>query len=446
MKIIISSVFALLGVAVFSSAWAVDLSAVYLSAQKHNRQLMAAHSEDLSEQAKAKMAYALWLPKVTWEASVTQGNFTVDEIGEKSSHDSMAFSIEQTLFSIPAFKELAESRYAKKFAQLNYQKEKEQVSSLIVTDYFDVLLAKKMYQLADFNIRVVSGVLKQAQSAKKLNTATQEQVEEAKAEYQTAQVKKIRAKTEYLFVLDKLCHDSGMAVSSLSGLRENITVHLPKPHVLAYWEKRALQGNLKVKLAALNVAIKNQRVGAAKGELIPKVKGLAVYSWSNDNGVTHIQDKIIPLTLSDHLHIRGGFVGISAAMPIFAGGALMHRISEQQYRYQKARIQLDNIKHLIRLKTRNDYRQLVADKQIMSAKKAAILSDTLAINMAMDQAKSGSATTFHVLQLEAKRLLAQQQLARAITEYIERWVTLLVDDGSLNAASIREINQQVLHD
>lgn len=433
-----------------SSAVAINLNQAYQKAMTHSYFLKSKSSERDALKSAAGVPLSMWLPQLSAHGFLNTGHFDVDGANRNVQFNGLDVMAHQTIFSYAKIAEAMGSKYTRALADIRYGLEKQALTKKVVDSYFDVLLAKHLLELSEFNQKVVKLGLHQIKVAKDLQFKTPDEVAYIESDYDDAIAEKLKARALYSDAIAQFEHVINGHVNKIQSLRTDVLAKMPPPPSLAVWEQRARMHNLDIR--ALQLAIVLARLDARKERsgFLPKVDAYAGYDWLRNRGAIINNGQVLGPSSADATRMHGYVVGVQASLPLFSGGATFNKVNAAAHTVSRLQYALAEAQSDIALKTRNDYLMLITAREQVKAEKQAVAANQLAVKLYQLGVKEHTKTNFDLMKMRAKLGISKEKYLKALFDYMKRYVDLHADAGQLNRFVIIELNQyldrhQALH-
>lgn len=424
-----------------STASAITILETYQANQNNNATLKAAHETAAAADDAAYRIIANWLPQLSLKGYGYRGHYHLEGTGTRFEDDGVDITGMQTLFDYSKLQSALSIHYVRALAKLRYDIHVQESIEESLKRYMDVLMAKQLLQLALLNQKTIKTALYQAKMANKLHLKMQDVVDYAESDYDNAIADTIKARTYYsdaIAALERLTHQT---VRSILPLKSNIILKLPPPPNLTVWVNRALAHNLSLRALRLASEVARRKISIARGKRLPTVKAEGSYTLMQNKGFYSVNGDIIGATHNQNAdHIHGYNIGLVASIPIFTGGAITAEINEDEHLYRALTYKVEAFERDIALKTRTDYRLLLADFSKLDAEKQAIRANTDAVRIERLQMQSHKKTLLDVLKVQTQLEASKEAYTKAAFAYLKRYSDLHIDAGELNQYVIMEMN------
>ncbi len=211
-----------------------------------------------------------------------------------------------------------------------------------------------------------------------------------------------------------------LAVLLLSGVPPRAAAQ-PTPRRLSFAEAAslALQQNLGLRAAALDVAVAEAQLAQARAALSPQLAVTGSYTHLQQPGQTLTFPNPfapVPPTVTVQLpppEPNVVLVRLSAQYPLYTGGRLEAQVALAEANLRGARAVLERTKQQLVFQVQQAYLQLLLARENEAAGRRAVAAAEESVRVARARLAAGAAAPFDVLQAEVGLANAQQALARA---------------------------------
>ncbi len=197
----------------------------------------------------------------------------------------------------------------------------------------------------------------------------------------------------------------------------------PAPRRLSFAEAAALavQQNLALRAAALDVAVAEAQLAQARAAAAPQLNLTASYTHLQQPGQTLSFPNPFgptPPTITVQLpppEPNVLLMRLSAQYPLYTGGRLEAQVALAEANLRGARAVLERTKQQVVFQVQQAYLQLLLARENEAAARRAVEAAEESVRVARARLSAGAAAPFDVLQAEVSLASAQQALARAQT-------------------------------
>jgi len=403
---------------------AEDLLDAYRQARANDPVLSQADSTRLATGEGVTQARALLLPQVSAQLSlvqtdpngpvretITDQNNNVigvtGDIGHSRTRTTSA-TVSQSVVDFSKYADLKAARSSADSQNATYDAALQALSTRVATAYFQVLTNDDALTFQKANEQALARQLEQAQQRFDVGLSAITDVQDAKAQHDTAVAQVITAENTLADSREALTQITGQPADNLKKLREQLPMDPPSPNDAQAWVAEAVKTSPTIIAAQYNVDSAEHSISSARAGHLPTLNATLGYSkatqWNQNAGVASTSG-----TLSSNG--RGSTsVGLTLDVPIFSGGATQSRVRQSIYQRDAAQDSLETARRQVVRDTLNYYRSVVAGISKVEATKAAVESAESARDATQAGFEVGTRTIVDVL-------IAQQNLTSALSDY-----------------------------
>lgn len=423
------------------TASAINLNQAYRKAMAQSYFLKSKSSEREATKSAAGVPLSMWLPQLTAHGFLNTGHFDVDGEGRQANFSGVDVMARQTIFSYAKIAQAMGSKYTRALADIHYGLDKQSLTKKVVDAYFDVLLTKHLFELSQFNQKVVKVGLNQIKIAKDLKFKTPDQVAYIESDYDDAIAEKLKARALYSDSIAQFEHLINVKADCIHTLKTNIFTKMPPPPGLMVWERRARLHNLDIRALQLAIQLAKLDARAQKSGFLPTVNAYAGYDWLRNRGAIIDDGRVLGPASANSTRMHGYVVGLQASLPLFSGGATVNKVNAVAHTISRLEYALAEAQSDVALKTRNDYLMLITAREQVKAEKQAVAANQLAVKLYKVGVKQHTKTNFDLMKMQAKLGVSKEKYLKALFNYMKRYIELHADAGQLNRYVIIELNQ-----
>jgi len=301
-----------------------------------------------------------------------------------------------------------------------YEAALQQLATRVATAYFQVLTNDDALTFAKANEQALARQLEQAQQRFDVGLSAITDVQDAKAQHDTAVAAVITAENTLADSREALTQITGKPADNLKKLREQLPMDAPAPNDPKAWVAEAVKSNPQILASQYNVESAEHSISSARAGHLPTVDATATYGkstqWYENNG-TGAANAINRLNGNGRGQTT---VGVTLNVPIFSGGATQSRVRQSIYQRDAAQDSLEATRRQVVRDTLNYYRSVVAGISKVEATKAAVESSESARDATQAGFEVGTRTIVDVL-------IAQQNLTQALSDYSQSRHQFILD-------------------
>jgi outer membrane protein len=344
--------------------------------------------------------------------------------------------ITQTLFRWDQWQALKRADSQVAVAEATYRAAQQNLLVRVSRAYFDVLASEDTLTAAEAALQAFARQLEQAEKRFEVGLIAVTDVQEARAAHDTATAAVIAAKRVLASSQETLRELTGEHYAALVKPDDGMPLDQPQPLDEQLWVAKALENNLDVVAARLNVDVATGSVKIAQSGHMPSVDLFAQRNQSSfdttqtNNGITG------PADSDDTVDT----IGVQVVIPIFSGGVTSSRVREQVYLQRAERERLDGSMRAAERETRDAYLGVIAEKAGVKALQQSVKSNQTALEATEAGFEVGTRTTVDVLDARRRLFEAQRDYARSRYDYLINTVRLKAAAGGLQASDLDAIN------
>jgi outer membrane protein len=372
------------------------------------------------------------LPTVNVEASSTYSDTHSLDQNIQDSHgkgDVYALNASQPLFSVSSWRSYQRAKAQLSQVQYQQQQAEQAVLSRATLHVLAVLRAQAERKRTQAQLDAVAKQRKQAQQRYSIGLIAITDQHEAQAAYDAALADLLAADNQLLLAQDSLNRLTRQNIRRLPELREQHTFTGPEPRDISLWLTQAMTENPNLLIAKAQRAASEVDRNAAKRVYIPDISLVGRYARNKgyQSGFDFPDQDVAS-------------IGLNANLTLYEGGLL------QSTKRQTAK-NLDAAQAEIRFKTlqieeqiNNLYNTLLTDVKRINAQQQTIRSTQSALTATQSSYAAGNRNIVNVLQAQQAVFTAEQAYANARYDYLEHWLALNEQAGTLNMAVIEQMN------
>lgn len=415
-----------------------DLIRVYDLAVQNDASFRAArYARDAAVEARPQARAAL-LPQINGSydygysdssGSVDQGGGVTRQIGNYGTDETLSVSLSQSVFSLANWQTLRQSSEQVALAQAVYRNNEQALSLRVAEAYFGVLSATDALRSTEGENKAVERQLEQAKRRFEVGLSAITDVQEAQARYDLTVANVLQAQQALSVAQQALAEITGTAPAGIAALQDEIPLPAPQPADIEAWVQAALDGNLDLVAATLNLTIAERGVGVAKARHLPTVDLQAGYRDNTSESGSFPQDT------------TGTSVGVGISVPIFAGGATQSAVRQALATRGQREAEREGSERLVARTTRDAYQAVITNVSRVKAFKQAVLSSTTALEASETGLEVGTRTAVDVLNAQQQLYLAERNYYQSRYDYLLSVLRLKSAAGKLTVQDLAEIDR-----
>ena len=438
-----------------SLAFADDLVQIYGEARASDPQLAGAEATNQATSENIDQARSALLPQIgaslDYSKSVgnrsglqliTSGDGSQNLVNVTSSADNygrtLSGRLDQSILDLSKWTALKSARATAKAGDANYEAAQQDLLIRVATAYFDVLTAEDALKFAQANEQALNRQMEQAQQRFDVGLSAITDVNDAKAQHDTAVASVITSQNTLDDNKEALRQLTNKEPGELSKLREKLPLDKPNPENPESWVSVAVAQNPTLSSYQFQLEAANQNINTARAGHLPTINGQILYSKSP----TWTDATSSRLNQSFHTNTDSWSttVGLSLNVPIFSGGYTQSRVRQSIYNRDAAQDQFELQKRLVERSTRNSYRAVLAGASQVEATRQAVVSAQSSLDATQAGYEVGTRTIVDVLISQQQLLSAQSSYSQARHAFVLNGLRLKQAAGIIEVKDLEAVN------
>ncbi len=297
--------------------------------------------------------------------------------------------------------------------------------------YFDVLGAADSLAVSIASKTAISEQLAQAKRNFEVGTATIVDTHEAQSRFDLATAQEISARNDLETKRTALQQIIGKPVGDLFKLRTDVRLPPPQPAVIDRWVEAAEGNNYAVRAQDFGVAVTKRNTEIQRAGHYPTLDLSASRSLAASTA------SAISPTGTDN---RINAIGLTLAIPIYAGGSVNSRVREAIAGEDKAKADLENLKRTAAQNARQFFLAVTNGLAQVRAFEAAQVSSQSSLDSNKLGYEVGVRINIDVLNAQQQLFTTQRDLSKARYDTIVNSFRLKAAAGSLKEEDVAGIN------
>jgi len=438
-----------------SLARADDLIQIYGEARASDPQLAGAEATNQANSESVDQARSALLPQIGASLAYSQSHgssggpqFVTNEDGSQSlvnvtsSADNysrtLSGRLDQSILDLSKWTALKSARATVKSSDATYEAAQQDLLIRVATAYFDVLTAEDALRFAQANEQALNRQMEQAQQRFDVGLSAITDVNDAKAQHDTAVASVITAQNTLDDNNEALRQLTNKEPGELKKLRDKLPLDKPNPENPESWVAVAVEQNPVLSSYAYSLEAANANIQTARSGHLPTINGQVLYSksprWSDTSASS----------FNDAFHTNSESwstsVGLTLNVPIFSGGYTQSRVRQSIYTRDAAQDQFELQKRLIERSTRNSYRAVIAGASQVEATRQAVVSAQSSLDATQAGYEVGTRTIVNVLISQQQLLSAQSSYSQARHAFVLNGLRLKQAAGIIEVKDLEAVN------
>ncbi|GAB3023830.1 TolC family outer membrane protein [Oleiagrimonas citrea] len=427
-------------------AHAEDLMQAYQQARQNDPQLALAEANTRSVHEGINQARAALFPQINASLGLTQdnrgrssGTYIDQSTGQLYMtpatgylrNRNLSLTLSQSVFDLSRYEDLKSAHAQADSQNAQYSAEEQNLLVRVATAYFNVLTAKDQVAFSKAQEKSLARELDQAQQRFKVGLSAITDVQDAKAQHDSATAQLISAQNALDDAREALTQITGEPAKNLKVLRDEVPLQPPVPNNVSDWVRTALQNNPSIMAQQYNVDAADYQVSSARAGHLPTISANVSYgkssTWS-ENGTLNTS------TPSDTTF------GLTLRVPIFSGGLVQSQVRQAIAQRDASKDGLESQRRQTIRNTRNYFRSVIAGISEVEATRQAVQSSQSALEATEAGFKVGTRTIVDVLLGQQNLTNAQQSYSRARHQFVLNQLLLKQAAGTITVKDLQAVN------
>ena len=420
------------------AAWSNDLLTVYKEALANDAVYASARYSLVAGQERYPQGLAGILPVMSAslntqfnDANIASRATGVAPVGRSFNNNGYNITLSQPLFRWQNWQTYEQGKLQVAQAEVVYAQAGQDLVVRTAQAYFDVLAAADTLAVSVAAKTAISEQLAQAKRNFEVGTATIVDTHEAQSRFDLATAQEISARNDLETKRTALQQIIGKPVGDLFKLRNDVRIPSPQPAVIDNWVSAAEAGNYSVRAQDFGVLVAKRTTEIARAGHFPTLDLSASRSLSSSSG-----SALSPTGTDNKINA----IGLTLAIPIYAGGGVNSRVREALAGEDKAKADLENLKRTAAQNARQFFLAVTNGLAQVRAFEAALVSSQSSLDSNKLGYEVGVRINIDVLNAQQQLFTTQRDLARARYDTIVNSFRLKAAAGSLTEEDVVAIN------
>lgn len=417
------------------TAFADDLQQVFDLAVQNDPEIRQARARYNASHTVVTQGRSYLLPTISATA-----NRSRDTSGPASTHSfnnsfptkGYGLNLRQALVNFQAWYAYQSAKIGDESAALTLAQSEQQLILKVATAYFNVLRSKANLASFDAEEQAALQVLEQTRQRFDVGLVAITDVYDSQANADLASVNKLVEENNLSQRLEALEAITGQPHMDIADLSEGFPIAPVDPASLSEWVRLAQDNNLAIRIAALDLASKEQDARSAKAQAWPTLDLSANYGWNQSTN---------PFSFFPSQANERSSIALNLTVPLFAGGLNRARTRQAYYTRDASEEALLKSQRDNTQSTRNAYRSVETDVKAVAARAQAIVSAQSALEATQVGAEVGTRNIVDIVLSQRLLFQAQREHSNAKFNYIINTLTLKQAAGVLSPEDVIELNQ-----
>jgi outer membrane protein len=435
-----------------------DLLSVYDQALVNDPQIREAEATRRAVHEAKPQAIGALLPQVTGSAGrsrnwsdgtgFSQFQFsgspnvtTSDSSGNSINNNTQwALNIRQSVFTWANWVNLKLASHEIAQSEADYLTALQSLAQRVAQQYFAVLQAQDTVEANEAARDAVALQLQQAERRFEVGLIAITDVQETRAERDTAAAAVIAAKRALSSTEEQLRATIGEIPGGLNKPGDDMPLQSPTPAAEDDWVRTAMEQNSALISSRLAADIARDQVHTAFGGHLPSIDVVAGRTYSDADG-RRISSAVGGQNTTSGSETYGKSIALQISVPLFSGGVTQSRVRESQYRWIAAKERLERTSRTTERNARDAYLGVNSEIARVQALKQALESSRTALAATEAGYEVGTRTTVDVLNSRRLLIQAQTSYSAARYSYLNNLIQLQLAAGDLDRSTIEQVNR-----
>lgn len=347
-------------------------------------------------------------------------------------------TLNQSILDLSKWTAVKAARATAKAGDATYEAAQQDLLIRTASAYFAVLTAQDALKFSQANERALNRQMEQAQQRFEVGLSAITDVNDAKAQHDTAVANVITAQNTVDDNREALRQLTNKEPGDLKKLREKLPLDKPNPENPEEWVSVAVKENPTLSSYAYQLDAANDNINTARAGHLPTLNGQILYSKSPTWGDT--SSSRVGQEFHTNNESWGTTVGVTLSVPIFSGGYTQSRVRQTIYNRDAAQDQLELQKRLVERSTRNSYRAVIAGASQVEATGQAVISAQSSLDATQAGYEVGTRTIVDVLISQQQLLSAQSSYSQARHAFVLNGLLLKQSAGIIEVKDLEAVN------
>lgn len=430
---------ALIGAALCTPVWALDLSQAYQAALLQDATLRGTQAATAARHERLPQTRAQLLPSLSFSASRNRNalesntrNFLGKPVTTHSNYTSSseALTLKQPLFRAYQMADYRQAQAQVEDADALLERELQNVGVRVSGAYFEALLTAEQLALV---LAQKSAYTSQLDAAKKrfaAGSGTRTDIDEAQAALDMNVAQELEVRQNVDFTRRQLQTLVNQPIDHLATLDPaKMALLPPSPDRLEDWTARAESSSPEMRSLRAQLEAARREVEKAQAGHLPTLDAVAQWSRTESDTVTSVNNRYTNKS-----------IGLQLNVPIFSGGYVNSLVRQALAEQERAEQALEALRRDLGMRVHREFRGVTEGVLKVRALEQAVRSSGQVALSNQRSFEAGSRTLIDTLNAEQQKVQAQRDLAHARFIYLISRVRLQALTGGEKTEVIDQIN------
>lgn len=341
-------VLAIFVMSIASHVIAFDLDEAYTRALGFNATYLAQVAATDAGLELQNQAFATLLPQISANAIYNQTYLNSTGMIVTYNQPTTSGQLQQVILDFGKFSAYTKSKFATEVATLQLTNARQKLMVDVAQAYFDILYALDNLNAIRMNKDAFQTQMEQAKQSFNAGAVTIADVNDAKANYDSATAQAIQAENNLMNRKTIFHNMTGLNPELVQPLIDQIILELPSPNLPNEWSDMVKSANLNVKIARAQLNMATEDIQIAKAGHLPTLSLVGNYQMQGTSNITSTDSAATQAAVNQLMTIPGvplssytaSVVGLQLSIPIASGGGINSQVRSAIANYEAAEDQL----------------------------------------------------------------------------------------------------------
>lgn len=411
-----------------------DLMQTWQEALANDPVYSAARAQYRASIEQLPQARADLLPAINAEIGVSyQDTRALRNLSQQTRNDTTVpwqLVLTQPLYDWSTWQRFEQAKLGIADAELALQQAYQDLLLRVSDTYFNILTAQDTLSATEAEKTSVAAQLEAAKRNFELGISTITDTYETQARYDLIVAQELQQQQDLSVLRGQLTQIIGQAPGALAELPSNLSLPAPQPARQEDWTVQAESASLEVARAQLQTQMAQRGIQMARGGHYPTLS-LQASSGNASNANRQLAGS----------RAADSSIGVVLSVPIYAGGGISSRVTEQVQLEQKTRSEYQATRRQSAQSARQYYTGVLSGLARVRALAAGEKSSLAAVQANQTGYELGVRTNLDVLDSQQQLYTTQRDLARARYTTLLDGLRLKAASGILSEADLEGINR-----
>ena len=337
-------------------------------------------------------------------------------------------SMRQPLFNLGDYASYKQGRAQADYSRAQFSGKGQDLVLRVVQAYTDALYAGDQLDLAKAQSAAYEELMHANELKLSKGEGTRTDVLETQSKYALVQAQVIEAQDQVEAMKRTLSGIVGTEIRDLDPLTENFSPLPLHPDSFPEWKTIALDRNADIEAQRYAVEATRLEVQKDLSGHAPQLDFVASISKNNQGSI---------YTFNQDMYVRSA--GVELSMPIYSGGYVSALSRQASANFERSKSDLDDKTNKLLVDLYKQYGMVLSSTARIEALEKAVDAAKLLIKATRMSIKGGERVNIDLLDAQQQYYQARRDLARARYDYINSYLHLNYDAGTLSPDDLRKM-------